>query len=68
MMIDLAGVLAAAALLVTLVALEVRRAGPETGPPTHQRRGGRIVSTWAAAVMGALYLLLSLPRLLDLLT
>ncbi len=68
MMIDLAGVLAAAALLVTLVALEVRRAEPETGPPTHQKRAGRVVGTWAAAVTGALYLLFFLPRLLDLLT
>lgn len=68
MMIDLAGVLAAAALLVTLVALEVRRAGPETGPATHHGRAGGTVRTWTVAVMGALYLLLFLPRLLDLLT
>ncbi len=68
MMIDLAGVLAAAALLVTLVALEVQRVGPETRPPTHQRRVGRTVGTWAAGVTGALYLLLFLPRVLDLLT
>ena len=34
MIIDLAGLFAAAALLVTLVALEVRRAGPDTGQPS----------------------------------
>jgi hypothetical protein len=68
MLIDLAGLLAAAALLVTLVALEVRRAGPDTGQPTHQRHLGRTVSSGVVAVMWTLYLLLFLPRMLGLLT
>jgi hypothetical protein len=68
MLIDLAGLLAAAALLVTLVALEVRRAGPDTGQPTPQKLLGRTVSSGVVAVMWALYLLLFLPRMLGLLT
>ena len=66
-MIDLAGLLAAAALLVTLVALEVRRAGADTGQPTRPRVLGRTVSRKVVAVMWTMYLVLFLPRVLGLL-
>ena len=65
-MIDLAGLLAAAALLVTLVALEVRRAGAD-GQPTRPKLLGRTVSRGVVAVMWTMYLLLFLPRVLGLL-
>ncbi len=68
LMINLAGLLTAAALLVTLVALEVRRAGPDTGQPTRLRLLGRTVSPRVVAVMWTMYLLLFLPRVLGLLT
>ncbi|MBT2513739.1 hypothetical protein [Arthrobacter sp. ISL-30] len=68
MMIDLAGLLATAALLVTLVALEVRRAGPDTGQPTRKRLLDRTANRWVVAVMWTMYLLLFLPRVLGLLT
>lgn len=67
-MIDLAGLLATAALLATLVALEVRRAGPDSGQPTRPRLFGRTVSRRAVAVMWTVYLLLFLPRVIGLLT
>jgi hypothetical protein len=76
-MMDLAGVLAAAVLLVTLVTLEVRRLGPDTGPTTgvntgqptgpmlqNRARNSRII----VGVMWAAFLLLLLPRVLGLLT
>ena len=66
-MIDLAGLLVAAALLVTLVALEVRRAGADTGQPTRPRFLGRTVTRSAVAVLWTMYLLLFLPRVLGLL-
>ncbi len=66
-MIDLAGLLATAALLVTLVTLEVRRAGPDTGQPSRPRLLGRTVSRGVVAVMWTMYLLLFLPRVLGLL-
>ena len=68
MLIDLAGLLATAALLVTLVALEVRRAGPDTGQPARPKLLGRTVSPKVVAVMWTMYLLLFLPRVLGLLT
>jgi hypothetical protein len=67
-MIDLAGLLATAALLVTLVALEVRRIGPDSGQPTRPRLFGRTVSRRAVAVMWTVYLLLFVPRVIGLLT
>jgi len=67
MLIDLAGLIATAVLLVTLVALEVRRAGPDTGQPTRPRFLGRTVSRRVVAVMWTAYLLLFLPRVLGLL-
>ena len=67
-MIDLAGLLATAALLITLVALEVRRAGADTGQPTRPKLLGRTVSPRAVAVMWTMYLILFLPRVLGLLT
>jgi hypothetical protein len=67
MLIDLAGLLATAALLVTLVTLEVRRAGPDTGQPTRPKHRGRPVSRRVVAVMWTIYLLLFLPRVLGLL-
>ena len=66
-MIELAGLLATAVLLATLVALEVRRAGPETGQPTRPRLLGRTVSRGVVAVMWAMYVILFLPRVLGLL-
>ncbi|MCP8999959.1 hypothetical protein NFC73_09490 [Pseudarthrobacter sp. RMG13] len=66
--INLAGLLAAAALLITLIALEVRRAGPDAGQPTRLRLLGLTVSPMVVAVMWTMYLLLFLPRLLGLLT
>jgi hypothetical protein len=66
-MIDLAGLLAAAALLVTLVALEVRRAGPDAGQPARPVLLGRTVSPRVVAVMWTIYLFLFLPRVLGLL-
>jgi hypothetical protein len=66
-MIDLAGLLVAAALLVTLVALEVRRAGADTGQPTRPRFLGRTVTRSVVAVLWTMYLLLFLPRVLGLL-
>jgi hypothetical protein len=68
MLIDLAGLLATAALLVTLVALEVRRAGPDSGQPTRPRLFGLTMSRRVVAVMWTMYLLLILPRVLGLLT
>lgn len=66
-MIDLAGLLAAGILLATLVALEVRHAGADTGQPTRPKLLGRTVSPKVVAVMWAMYLLLFLPRVLGLL-
>ena len=66
-MIELAGLIAAAALLVTLVALEVRRAGADTGQPTRPKLLGLTVSRRVVAVMWTMYVLLFLPRVLGLL-
>lgn len=66
-MIELAGLIAAAALLVTLVALEVRRAGEDTGQPTRPRVLGRTLSRGVVALMWAMYVVLFLPRVLGLL-
>jgi len=66
-MIDLAGLLATAVLLVTLVALEIRRAGEDTGQPTRPKLLGRTVSRGAVAVLWAMYLVLFVPRVLGLL-
>ncbi|BAS11686.1 hypothetical protein AHiyo4_51080 [Arthrobacter sp. Hiyo4] len=66
-MINLAGLVAAAALLITLIALEVRRAGPDTGQPTRSRLLGPTVSRWVVVVMWTMYLFLFLPRVLGLL-
>ncbi len=67
MIIDLAGLLATAALLATLIALEVRRVEPDAGQPRRPRLFGRTVNSKAVAVMWALYLVLVLPRVLGLL-
>ncbi|WP_077490255.1 hypothetical protein [Sinomonas mesophila] len=76
-MIDLAGLLVAAALLITLVAIEVQRAGadsagsdsagPDTGRPTRARLLSRTASRSIVAVLWAMCLLLVLPRVLGLL-
>ena len=69
MVIDLAGLFASAVLLITLVALEVRRAGPDTAQPAaRQRLLAPAASRRIVAVMWAMYLLLFLPRVLGLLT
>jgi hypothetical protein len=66
-MIELAGLIAAAALLGTLIALEIRRAGPDTGPPARPKLLGRAVGPMAVTVMWAMYVILFLPRVLGLL-
>ena len=68
-MIDIAGLLAAAVLLVTLVALELRHAGPNSGTPVHSTILGSTVNMKAVvAVMWVLFLVLLFPRVLGLLT
>ena len=68
-MIDIAGLLAAAILLVTLVALEVRHAGPNTGTPVQSTiLGRRLNMTAVVAVIWVLFLVLLFPRVLGLLT
>ena len=67
LLIDLAGLLAAAALLFTLVALEVRRAEPDTGQPVRPRLLGRTVGPRVVAAVWVVYLILFLPRVLGLL-
>jgi hypothetical protein len=66
-MIELAGLLATAALLATLVGLEVRRAGEDTGQPARPKLLGLTVSRKVVAVMWTMYLVLFLPRVLGLL-
>jgi hypothetical protein len=65
-MIDLAGLIATAVLLATLVALEVRRAGADPGQPTRPKLLGRTLSHKVVAVMWAMYAVLFLPRVLGL--
>lgn len=65
--IDLAGLLGAAALLFTLVALEVRRTPPGTRQPARPRIFGRTVGPRVVAAMWVVYLVLFLPRVLGLL-
>ena len=80
-MMDLAGVLAAAVLLITLVTLEVRRLGPgrsTTAPSTGSSTGHPAAapvphsqsrnSRIVVGVMWAAFLLLLFPRVLGLLT
>jgi len=67
-MTEFAGLLVAAALLVTLVTLEVRHAGPDPRRAAPPRRLSPAVSRGAVAVMWITCLLLLLPRLLELLT
>ncbi|BCW67539.1 hypothetical protein NicSoilB4_23020 [Arthrobacter sp. NicSoilB4] len=66
-MIELAGLIAAAALLATLVGLEVRRSGVDTGQPARPKLLGLTISPRVVAVMWAMYALLFLPRVLGLL-
>ena len=68
MIIDLVGLFAAAALLVTLVALEVRHVGPDTGQPSRHRFLSPTATLRVVAILGAMYLLLFLPRVLGLLS
>lgn len=67
MIIDLIGLFAAGALLVTLVALEVRHVGPNTGQPSRHRILSPTMTLRAVAILGAMYLLVFLPRVLGLL-
>ncbi len=68
---ELAGLFVAAVLIVTLVTIEVRRAGPVTGPGTGRRSGPAIFSQREGrvlvAVMWVSCVLLFLPRVLELL-
>lgn len=66
-MIEVAGLIAAAALLVTLIGLEVRRAGEHTGQPARPKLLGRTLSRGVVAVMWAMYVVLFLPRVVGLL-
>ncbi|TDK25591.1 hypothetical protein E2F48_10105 [Arthrobacter crusticola] len=69
--LELAGLVVAAVLIVTLVTIEIRRAGPVTGPDTGRRTGTATVSQTQGrvivAVMLVLCVLLFLPRVLGLL-
>jgi hypothetical protein len=67
-MTELAGLLVAAALLVTLVTLEVRHVGPDPRHTASPRLLSRSVSRGVLAAMWIACLLLLLPRLLELLT
>ena len=67
-MIEIAGLIAAAALLATLITLEVRSAGTDTVQPPRPRLLSRTLSRSVVAIMWTMYLLLFLPRLLGLLT
>ncbi|MBT2567557.1 hypothetical protein J7I84_13790 [Arthrobacter sp. ISL-85] len=68
-MIDLAGLLAAAVLLITLVALEVRHVGPTPAQHSSPRPSGRATNIRVAvAVMWLLFVILLFPRVLGLLT
>ena len=67
-MIELAGLIVTAALLATLVGLEVRRAGPDTGQPARPNLLGLTVSRRVVAIMWMVSVLLFLPRVLGLLT
>lgn len=67
MIIDLMGLFAAGALLVALVALEVRHVGPDGGQPSRHRFLSPKMSLRVVAILGAMYLLLFLPRVLGLL-
>lgn len=66
-LIDVAGLLAAAALLFTLVALEVLRPQADTGQPARPKVLGWTVGPKAVAVMWMMYLALVFPRVLGLL-
>lgn len=66
-MIELAGLLATAVLLATLVGLELRHAGADTAQPTRPKLLGLTVSRRVVAVMWTMYLVLFLPRVLGLL-
>ncbi|MHC6593165.1 hypothetical protein [Arthrobacter sp. C152] len=68
MIINVAGLLAAAVLLVALVTLELRRVGPDAGQATPSGLAGRMLSHRAVAIMWATYLLLFLPRVIGLLS
>lgn len=67
MLIDLAGLLAAATLLVALIALEVKRVAADAGEAPRPRFLGRTVSRSAVVVLWAMFLVLFLPRMLALL-
>lgn len=68
-MIEIAGLVAAALLLATLVALEVRHAGPNAAQPVHPTiLGWTVDMRIVVAVMWVLFLVLLFPRVLGLLT
>jgi hypothetical protein len=68
-MIDIAGLLAAAALLATLVTLEVRHAGPNPGRHASPKLFGHTLNGKAVVgVVWLVFLLLLFPRVLGLLT
>ncbi|TDL33222.1 hypothetical protein [Arthrobacter nitrophenolicus] len=67
-MIDLAGLIAAAVLLFTLIALEVQFVGQDTTQPVRPRLLGLKVSRKVVIVMWAVFLLLVVPRVWELIT
>lgn len=67
-MIDFPGVLAAAALLTTLITLEVRHTGQEPGQSAGPRHVNRTVSRIAVAAVWTVFLLLFVPRVWELIT
>jgi hypothetical protein len=66
-MIEVAALAAAAVLLVALVSLEVRFVGQDAARPVRPRILGVTVGRTAVIVLWVLFLLLTAPRLLDLL-
>ena len=67
-MMALAGLIAAAVLLFTLIALEVQFVGQDTTQPVRPRLLGLKVSRKVVIVMWAVFLRLVVPRVWELIT
>lgn len=67
-MIDFPGVLAAAALLTTLITLEVRHTGQDPEQSAGPRHANRTVSRTVIAAVWTVFLLLFVPRVWELIT
>lgn len=66
-MIELAGLIAAAILFFTLVALEVQFVGQDSTQPARPRLLGLTINRKVVVILWAVFLLLFIPRLLELL-